>query len=109
MGVDFSSQNGNLRGELKKVFSIEEVEKLNKISNINNDQAAKPYQQTLKIYTDENFSKNELTKLKWVKGNNKVEIVINNQLLRIPGQFTITSEMIEQMRSLNGVKKIDFI
>ena len=109
LGVDFSSQNGNLRGELKKVFSIEEVEKLNKISNINNEQAAKPYQQTLKIYTDGNFSKNELTKLKWVKGNNKVEIVINNQLLRIPGQFTITSEMIEQMRSLNGVKKIDFI
>ena len=74
MGVDFSSQNGNLRGELKKVFSIEEVEKFNKISNISKKQAAKPYQQTLKIYTDENFSKMNLQNL------NGLRVIIKSRL-----------------------------
>ena len=64
---------------------------------------------TLKIYTDENFSKNELAKLEWTKGNNKIEIIYNNQLLRIPGQFNVTTEMISMMKSFNGVKKIDFV
>jgi DNA polymerase-3 subunit alpha len=108
LGVDFSSQNGTLRGELKKVFDFKEVEKLNNNNlRINNNKNVK--QQTLKIYADGNFSKNELAKLKWRKGNNKIEIIYNNQLLRIPGQFNITSEMINQMKSFNGVKKIDFI
>ena len=66
-------------------------------------------QQTLKIYTDGNFSKDELAKLKWVKGNNKVEIIYNNQLLRIPGEYNVTAEMLNQMKSLVGVKKIDFL
>ena len=39
-----------------------------------------------------------------IEGNNKVEIIINNQLLRIPGQFLITAEMVDQMKNLNGVK-----
>ena len=64
--------------------------------------------QTIKIYADGNFSKNELAKLKWAKGHNKVEIIMNNQLLKIPGQFDITKEMLNQMKNLNGVKKIDF-
>jgi hypothetical protein len=63
----------------------------------------------VKIYADGNFSKSELSKLKWAKGHNKVEIIINNQLLRIPGQFLITPEMIDQMKNLNGVKKVDFV
>ena len=66
-------------------------------------------QQTLKIYADGNFSKNELAKLKWAKGSNKIEIIYKNQLLKIPGQFNITSEMISKMKSFNGVKKIDFV
>ena len=37
------------------------------------------------------------------------EIIINNQLLKIPGEFNITAEMIDQMKSLNGVMKIDFV
>ena len=37
------------------------------------------------------------------------EIIINNQLLKIPGEFNITSEMIDKMKSLNGVMKIDFV
>ena len=108
LGVDFSSQNGSLKGELKKIFSINEVERLNNVHDIKTNKEGKQLQQTIKIYTDGNFSKNELSKLKWVKGHNKVEIIMNNQLLRIPGQFNITTEMINQMKNLNGVKKIDF-
>ena len=43
----------------------------------------------------------------WLDGS--IEIIYNNQLLRIPGQFNITSEMIEKMKSFNGVKKIDLV
>ena len=85
LGVDFSSQNGSLRGELKKVFSFEEVEKLNKTNHFNNKENDKLNNQTLKIYADRSFSKDELAKLNWVKGHNKIEIIINNQLLKIPG------------------------
>ena len=109
LGVDFSSQNGTLRGELKKVFSFKEVENLNKNVNHSITEKEKINQQTLKIYADGNFSKDELAKLKWAKGNNKIEIIYNNQLLKIPGQFNITSEMISMMKSFNGVKKIDFV
>ncbi len=107
LGVDFSSQNGVLRGELKKVFSIEEVEKLNKDFHKKKDK--KINYQTLIIYADANFSKNELSKFKWLKGHCKIEIIINNQLLKIPGQFDITAEMITQMKSLNGVTKVDLV
>ena len=47
--------------------------------------------------------------MNWAKGHNKIEIIINNQLLKIPGEFNITSEMIDKMKSLNGVMKIDFV
>ena len=63
----------------------------------------------MKIYTDRNFSKSELAKLNWSKGYNKVEIIINNQLLKVPGQFNVTSEMINKMKNLNGVKKVDLV
>ena len=109
LGVDFSSQNGSLRGELKKVFSFEEVEKLNKTNDFKNKENDKLNNQTLKIYADRSFSKDELAKLNWVKGHNKIEIIINNQLLKIPGEFNVTSEMIDKMKSLNGVMKIDFV
>ena len=66
-------------------------------------------QQTVSIYTDGNFSKDELSKLKWIRGKSNVQIIMNNQLLKIPGQFEISSEMISKMKNLNGVKKIDLI
>ncbi len=109
LGVDFSTQNGSLRGELKKIFNIQQLEKLSHINNKKIEKENKPNLQTIKIYTDENFSKNELNKLKWVKGQNKIEIIMNNQLLKIPGQFNITTDMIAEMKNLNGVKKIDFV
>ena len=66
-------------------------------------------QKTVKIYTDADFSKNELSKLKWVKGKNRVEIIINNQLLKLPGYFEVSSQMIDKMKNLKGVTKVDLI
>ena len=109
LGVDFSSQNGSLRGELKKVFSVDEVEKLNKNNTLKEKKDEKLNRQTIKIYADGNFSREELLKLKWVKGNNKIEIIMNNQLLKLPGEYNVTAEMIGQMKGLVGVKKIDFL
>jgi DNA polymerase-3 subunit alpha len=109
LGVDFTTQNGTLRGELKKVFSFKEVENLNNNENRRVKTKENIKRHTLKIYADGNFSKNELAKLKWAKGDNKIEIIYNNQLLKIPGQFNITSEMITKMKSFNGVKKIDLV
>ena len=109
LGVDFSSSNGTLRGELKKVFSFEEVESLNKLNNSNDNKNVNINLQTLQIYADENFTKDELEKLNLTKGLSKIEIIINNQLLRLPGKFNITSELIDRIRVLKGVKKINYI
>ena len=109
LGIDFSSHNGTLRGELKKVFKIEEVDKLNnkKINTAKFHDEANLH--TLKIYADSNFSKRELSKFNWIEGDSRVEIIIDNQLLKLPGKFNITPEMINQMKNMSGVKKIDFI
>ena len=37
----------------------------------------------------------------------KVEIIYDNQLLKIPGSFEISTKMINEIKTLNGVKKID--
>ena len=105
ISVDFSFQNGTLRGELKKVFSFDEVENLNlkKVKAENEEKA----NSLIKIYADGNFTKDELLKLKWVKGMQKVEIIYDNQLLKIPGAFEISADMIKEIKTLNGVKKID--
>ena len=105
VGVDFSFQNGTLRGELKKVFRFDDVENLNlKKTMVENEEKAKSL---IKIYADGNFTKDELLKLKWVKGMQKVEIIYDNQLLKIPGTFEISADMIKEIKTLNGVKKID--
>ncbi len=105
ISVDFTFQNGALRGELKKVFSFNEVENLNiKKKNVGN---VEKVNSLIKIYTDGNFTKDELLKLKWVKGTHKVEIIYENQLLKIPGEFEISADMIKEIKTLNGVKKID--
>ena len=105
VSVDFSFQNGTLRGELKKVFSFNEIENLNlKKKKVENEETVNSL---IKIYADGNFTKNELLKLKWVKGMQKVEIIYDNQLLKIPGEFEISADMIKEIKTLNGVKKID--
>ena len=109
VGVDFSTQNGTLRGELKKVFKFDDLEKIDTKNFAADVKQVTSAQQTVSIYTDGNFSKDELSKLKWIRGKSNVQIIINNQLLKIPGQFEISSEMISKMKNLNGVKKIDLI
>ena len=109
VGVDFSTQNGTLRGELKKVFKFDDVERMDTKNFVADVKQVTSAQQTVSIYTDGNFSKDELSKLKWIRGKSNVQIIINNQLLKIPGQFEISSEMISKMKNLNGVKKIDLI
>ena len=105
ISVDFSFQNGTLRGELKKVFSFNEVENLNlKKKNVENEEKANSL---IKIYADGNFTKDELLKLQWIKGMQKIEIIYENQLLKIPGEFEINADMIKEIKTLNGVKKID--
>ena len=102
-------KNKNIKSyRIESDFNIEEIEKMSLNSRSDGYKYENNNNQTLKIYTDGNFSKNELAKLKWAKGHNKVEIIMNNQLLKIPGQFDITKEMLNQMKNLNGVKKIDF-
>ena len=109
VGVDFSTQNGTLRGELKKVFKFDDLERIDTKNFAADVKQVSSAQQTVSIYTDGNFSKDELSKLKWIRGKSNVQIIINNQLLKIPGQFEISSEMISKMKNLNGVKKIDLI
>ncbi len=105
ISVDFSFQNGTLRGELKKIFNFDDVENLNlKKKKVENEEKVNPL---IKIYTDGNFTKDELLKLKWLKGMQKVEIIYDNQLLKIPGAFEISADMIEEIKNLNGVKKIE--
>ena len=109
VGVDFSTQNGTLRGELKKVFKFDDLDRIDTKNFAADVKQVTSAQQTVSIYTDGNFSKDELSKLKWIRGKSNVQIIINNQLLKIPGQFEISSEMISKMKNLNGVKKIDLI
>ena len=109
VGVDFGTQNGTLRGELKKVFKFDDLERIDTKNFAADVKQVTLAQQTVSIYTDGNFSKDELSKLKWIRGKSNVQIIINNQLLKIPGQFEISSEMISKMKNLNGVKKIDLI
>ena len=108
LGVDFSNNNGTLRGELKRVFKFDELKKINFDGNYSMRENLSE-QKTVKIYTDADFSKNELSKLKWVKGKNRVEIIINNQLLKLPGYFEVSSQMIDKMKNLKGVTKVDLI
>ncbi len=105
LSVDISIQNGSLRGELKKAFKFDEVEKLNKtndkvqLNRINQNK-------NIKIYADQTFTKSELSKLEWVKGSYKIEIIINNHILKVPGLFDVSSEMIAKIKNLNGVVKV---
>ena len=102
VGVDFSTQNGTLRGELKKVFKFDDLDRIDTKNFAADVKQVTSAQQTVSIYTDGNFSKDELSKLKWIRGKSNVQIIINNQLLKIPGQFEISSEMISKMKNLNG-------
>ena len=108
LGVDFTSDNNSLRGELKKVFTFDEVIKFNsrnetKIKNKAGDKIS-----ILRIHVNEDFTKDKLTDLKLITGRHKVEIIYNNQIVKIPGNFEVNHELIKSLRIMNGVVEVLF-
>ena len=62
----------------------------------------------LKIFVNEDFTKDKLTELKLISGQHKVEIVINNQIVKIPGDFDVSQDMLNSLKKMNGVIDISF-
>ena len=108
LGIDFTSDNNTLRGELKKIFTFDEVIKFNRNNkNILNQKKHKS-NSVLKIFVNEDFTKDRLTELKLASGHHKVEIIINNQTVKIPGYFEVSQEMLKSLKTMNGVVDISF-
>ncbi len=108
LGVDFSSDNNSLRGELKKVFTFNEVIKFNKSNRKNHKQNQHRTNSVLKIFVNEDFTKDKLTELRLTSGQHKVEIIINNQIVKIPGDFEVNQEILKLLKTMNGVVDISF-
>ena len=110
LGVDFSINNGMLRGELKNVYYFKELLKMkigDKSSTFGkNDSVAGS---TLRILTNSNFNTEELRKIEWIDGIHKIEIIVNNQLLKLPGKYTINAEVESLLKNMNGVNEIKMI
>ena len=110
LGVDFSINNGMLRGELKNVYFFKELLKINigKKNNISKKETNRDGS-TLRILTNSNFSTDELRKIDLIDGAHKIEIIVNNQLLKLPGKYTINSEVKSLLKNMNGVNEIKLI
>ena len=108
LGIDFTDDNNTLRGELKKVFTFEEVIKFNKNNKNTPKQNKHRINSVLKIFVNEDFTKDRLTELKLTSGDHKVEIIINNQTVKIPGDFDVSQEMLKSLKTMNGVIDISF-
>ena len=104
LGVDFTSDNNSLRGELKKVFSFDQVLKFNKKNDNKFKKDIERQGSTLKIYVNNDFAKDKLSELKLISGYHKVEIIINNQIVKVPGDFEVNKELIASIKNMNGVK-----
>ena len=102
------SDNNSLRGELKKVFTFDEVIKFNKNNKNTLKQNKYKSNSVLKIFVNEDFTKDKLTELKLTSGHHKVEIIINNQTVKIPGDFEVNQEMLKLLKTMNGVVEISF-
>ena len=79
-------------------------EKSNTSVKISNDNGS-----TLRILTNSNFSTEELRKIDWTEGSHKIEIIVNNQILKLPGRFTINAEVKSLLKKMNGVNEIKLI
>ena len=99
-----------LRGELKNVYYFKELLKMkigDKSSTFGkNDSVAGS---TLRILTNSNFNTEELRKIEWIDGIHKIEIIVNNQLLKLPGKYTINAEVESLLKNMNGVNEIKLI
>ena len=106
LSVNFSSDNGSLRGELRKVFRFDEVLGFNNKNQKKIERNKNRLHSTLKIYINEDFTKDTLSELKLTKGNHKVEIILNNQSVKIPGYFKVSREMLNSLKTMNGVVEV---
>ena len=79
-------------------------EKNNTSSNNNNNNGS-----TLRILTNSNFSTEELKKIDWTDGSHNIEIIVNNQILKLPGKYTINAEVKSMLKNMNGVNEIKLI
>jgi hypothetical protein len=83
----FSNQNNTSDTETKKV---------------------KPKASLLQIYANEKFSLNEFKAINLQKGNHKINIIVENQRLALPDLYQVNTNLIEKIRSINGVKEVSF-
>ena len=42
------------------------------------------------------------------KGNHKINIIVENQRLALPDLYQVNTNLIEKIRSINGVKEVSF-
>ena len=110
LGVDFSINNGMLRGELKNIYYFNELLKMN-VGNKNYSKSDKDDEKssTLRILTNNKFKTEELRKIEWVKGAHRIEIIVDNQVLKLPGKYEINSEVKSFLNNMNGVNEIKLI
>ena len=118
IGIDFSDDGNGLRGEAKKIYKIVDVIKMNNqsyssFSNQNNTsdtetKKVKPKASLLQIYANEKFSLNEFKAINLQKGNHKINIIVENQRLALPDLYQVNTNLIEKIRSINGVKEVSF-
>ena len=117
-GIDFSEDGSGLRGEAKKIYKITDVIKMNNqsyssFSNYNNShhtdtKKVKSKISLLQIYANEKFSLNEFKAINLQKGNHKINIIVENQRLALPDLYQVNTNLIEKIRSINGVKEVSF-
>ena len=51
----------------------------------------------------------ELRKIDLIDGAHKIEIIVNNQILKLPGKYTINAEVKSMLKNMNGVNEIKLI
>ena len=117
IGIDFSDDGNGLRGEAKKIYKITDVIKMNNqpyssISNFNdssNNETKKINRKTpiLQIYANEKFSLNEFNAINLQKGDHKINIIVENQRLALPDLYQINTNLIDKIRSINGVNEVN--
>ena len=118
IGIDFSDDGNGLRGEAKKIYKIVDVIKMNNqsyssFSNQNNTsdtetKKVKPKASLLQIYANEKFSLNEFKAINLQKGNHKINIIVENQRLALPDFYQVNTNLIDKIKSINGVKEVSF-
>ena len=62
----------------------------------------------LQIYANEKFSLSEFMAINLQKGMHKINIIIENQRLALPDLYQINTNLIDKIKSINGVKEVSF-